>query len=259
MKYLLAILLCFSLAGCYKSKSGEESDAGSGDADTDSDTDTDSDSDTDSDMDADTDTDSDADADTDSDSDTDADIASPMVACAGGYLDPDTNLCWQNPSSANMNWFEAAGVEDTNNSCEGQSCNPGGAINYCGDGTWGGFDDWRLPDVNELISLIRGCQNGSETGSFSLSTCKMSPAGCGVASQSCGSVRDCAPCDFDSGAGADGCYRDPALSGPCFVYWSSSSYKQNPSKAFFIFFRDASVFHVEKEVGNFVQCVRPGP
>ena len=51
------------------------------------------------------------------------------------YTDPKTNLTWQvqtNPTK--MSWQEA--------------------MDYCQDLTLGGFDDWRLPTIRELLSIV---------------------------------------------------------------------------------------------------------
>ena len=52
-------------------------------------------------------------------------------------LDSDTNLMWQDDSDAKnltKSWSDA--------------------IKYCEDLTLGGYDDWYLPNINQLISLV---------------------------------------------------------------------------------------------------------
>lgn len=59
-------------------------------------------------------------------------------ALYGTWEDPDTGLIWQNPSTEErMNWLSSR--------------------NFCNDLVLDGHDDWRLPDVDEMRSLIRGC------------------------------------------------------------------------------------------------------
>ncbi|MCP4675596.1 MAG: DUF1566 domain-containing protein [Deltaproteobacteria bacterium] len=77
-------------------------------------------------------------------------------------------MCWQDPPSTSYIYWAAA-----NSHCDGL--------------TVGGFTDWEPPSIDELVSLLRGCQNGTATGDLSLSTCQMTPAGC-AATDSCESA-----------------------------------------------------------------------
>jgi Protein of unknown function (DUF1566) len=170
VKYLLSIFLTIVLTSCYKTALEEESDSG-GDADTDSDTDTD--------------TDTDADSDTDLDTDTDS-------YCIGNgvWYDSTTNLCWQKISDRS-------------------AYGPSYAESYCSSLTIDGYDDWVLPRVQDLISLIKGCSSRK---------CGVSDPGC--LESSCVEGSDCSPCNPLEG---DGCYWDQALVGSCEeFFWSSS-------------------------------------
>jgi hypothetical protein len=217
------------------------------DSDIDTDTDVDSDSDSDSDTDSDTDVDSDTDTDTDPDTDTStAAVATPMEPCEGGYLDPVTSLCWQEPpSTTSMNWYEATGTAHSTH-------NPDGGTNYCGDGTWGGHTDWYLPDVDELISLLRGCVSGTATDNLSLSVCGVEDPGC--LDTSCDDGPDCSYCPDLEGPGDGGCYWDPELSGTCDWYWSSSPCLAN--SAWHVYFAGGGVHDYLVHLDYHVRCVR---
>lgn len=76
-----------------------------------------------------------------------------------------------------------------------------------------GFDDWRLPTISELRSIIRGCDE-TETG-----------GACGVTDScsniSCYDSSGCQGCTTGSGPDS-GCYRPDLFTGDCYTLWSNS-------------------------------------
>jgi len=209
----------FHLQGCFDS----DDDLATGNSGSDADTDSDTDSDTDGDGDTDTNTYNDTDDGCDA---------------GGNWYDPETGLCWQEPpSESDMSWHDA--------------------LEHCEDLETGGFDDWRLPDIDELISTMRGCANGDETGDMSPSECAMIPAGCS-STDSCEGVDDCMYCSNLEGPGYGGCYWDPELSGECWRYWSASSRADDDSYAWEVVFYDGAVDHYEKGYDSYARCVRSG-
>ena len=228
----------------------ESIDGGDGsDTDSDMDSDTDNDTDSDSDIDIDTDTDTDIDMDADADADYDA-TCPPMTDCAGGKYDSRTGLCWQDPpGNKEMNWYEATGTADPD-------YNPGGAVDYCGDLELGGHKDWRLPDIDELISLVRGCVQGTATGTLSPSTCGLNNPDC--LDVFCCEGPHCVTCPYDEGPGTGGCYRDSALSGDCDMFWSSSTNISAQTYSWGVDFSDCYMDNVNKTNDNKAYCVRNG-
>ncbi len=214
-----------------------------------------------SDGDADADADTDADADADSDTDTETEPVSE-----GEWCDEETELCWQNPAeNVEMCWYHAAGEPHI-------TLNPDGVIDYCGELVWAGHSDWRLPEIDELIGLIRGCYWGNVTGDETASDCGVSDPEC--LELDCKNTVMCRSCSPSYLEGPDdappGCFWEPALEGPCpgqeppllpfsSVYWSASLC--TGCDYFYIwtvYFAAAAVAEQRPDSEKMVRCVRDG-
>jgi hypothetical protein len=68
----------------------------------------------------------------------DAGDAGDPCTSDGEWYDEHTGLCWQDPPGDSLM------IQDE-------------AIAHCDDLVLGGRDDWRLPRIQELIALVRGC------------------------------------------------------------------------------------------------------
>jgi hypothetical protein len=151
-----------------------------------------------------------------------------MLDCEGGKLDPATDLCWEDPlAGGNVTWGEAT--------------------SYCNDLTAAGHDDWRIPLVQELISLIRGCQT---------SECGVTDPDCLIST--CDDDVECAACDDLGGPHEDGCYWSPDLSGSCDAYfWSGSASGDMPNMAWLVLFSNGAVdLDGIEDPDHTVRCVR---
>jgi hypothetical protein len=124
------------------------------------------------------------------------------------YVDPVTSLEWQHtPTGGNMDWESAVAHCQT--------------LNLDGAG-------WRLPSIDELRSLLRGCPATATGGAcgttdtcLSRDTC-MTPA--------------CAGCEPGAGPAA-GCYWPEELGGSCEpFYWSSSNLEEDPDGAWYVLY-----------------------
>ena len=127
--------------------------------------------------------------------------------------------CW-NDASTGFTW-EASFIAKTYEWKEaGERCD---ALSLCG------HDDWRLPDIGELRTLIRGCPaTGAGSG-----TCEVEGGGC--LASTCVDGDLCEPCSNLEGP-ADGCYWPHEMQGPCKGYWSSSLVEDEVSSAWFVGF-----------------------
>lgn len=115
---------------------------------------------------------------------------------------PGADLTWQNPPAENkMTWPAAK--------------------QYCAGLSLDGHSDWRLPDIDELRSLIRGCPDTAACG-----VCKVNTNDC--LDDSCRWGDDsCDGCTYFKGP-ADGCYWPNDMQGECGSYWSSSPVEDHP-------------------------------
>jgi hypothetical protein len=171
-----------------------------------------------------------ADGDGDADGDDGAEDAS--APCSDGWLDPATGLCWENPPSGILVAWVAAAT-------------------YCEDLSSGSGLPWRLPAIDELRTLVRGCP-GTETG-----------GPCGVSSTcpssaTCFDVSACASCPSRAGPGPGGCYwPDEFGTAACGWYWSSIPAPDRPGWTWGLGFDNAAIYLSEQTCTTcWVRCVR---
>ena len=158
------------------------------------------------------------------------------------WTDPDSGLMWQ------------AGFID-------ERFTWSSAIDHCNSLVYGGYDNWRLPSISELRTLVRGCPDTQTDGD------------CGVTDSctdimECWSFSECLGCILDGGPASGGCYWPDQIEGdesneisPCYYpYWSSTedtfySYYSGPS-AWIIFFYNAGISSREITSKRRARCVR---
>ncbi len=150
--------------------------------------------------------------------------------CAWGWGDSTRGLCWQDPPS-NSQMFVS------------------NALKYCQDMSLDDHSDWRLPNINELRSLIRGCPANGLGGA-----CGVSDPGC-LNKGSCRSA--CESCTERQGPGKESCYWSAELGGACDTkFWSSSEVESDSEKKWFVNFANGEVGFNPGESGFAVRCVR---
>jgi len=120
------------------------------------------------------------------------------------------------------------------------------AEDYCGTLTLAGADDWRLPTVTELRTLIVGCQSGTPA-------CKVDDA---CTASKCWSPA-CA-CQALKGPGEDGFYwQKDVWQGGGKYFWSSSLRPGKKSeKAWDVGFNYGNVYEYDRTQKADVRCVR---
>jgi hypothetical protein len=141
------------------------------------------------------------------------------------WFDPASNLTWRvSPAPGSMAWQAA------NDYCSGIG--------------------WRLPTIDELRTLIRGCTRTQPGGSCGLtSSCLTYPTCCDD---------NCSGC-VAGGGPEGGCYWPAEITGTCSWYWSSSEAEGYPSfDAWGVDFGNGSLNNSASLDPTSVRCVRSG-
>ncbi len=164
------------------------------------------------------------------DSDTDGET-NPDCDGTGLWYDSSSGLCWQESNrKLRLDWQSA--------------------INHCDTLSLGSYSDWRMPEIQELTSLIRGCESRN---------CEVTDPDC--LSDICIDGPNCDYCNDLEGPGLRGCYWDAALSGSCDVthFWSSSTAASRSDLAWYVYFDNGEVHRGGKDNIRLVRCVRSIP
>lgn len=181
------------------------------------------------------DTDGDNDTDTSDNDATEMESADTDIESANGmWHDTITGLIWQNPPAGDSMILQKAAAY-----CENLSL----------DNRW----DWRLPTIDELRSLVRGCSTTITGGS------------CGIGGDcfswnECRVEEDCDGCS-EGGGPAEGCYWPSELQGSCHNYESSSFQADSSCSEWSLDFSTgliSSTGFCANGTLNHVRCVRGG-
>ncbi len=121
------------------------------------------------------------------------------------------------------------------------------AGDYCEDLSWAGFTDWRLPTIDELRSLVRGCEATDVEGECGIhDDCDLTTCW----------TDECVGCEAGDGPNA-GCYGEPNLPGVCERFWSSTTVGDGVNAAYGLFFDIGYVarsLYIQEK--HSVHCVR---
>ena len=129
------------------------------------------------------------------------------------WKDPDTNLTWSSRTEE-LTWNDA--------------------VSYCDNLSEGGFSDWRLPNIDELRTLILNC-SGTETGG----SCKISEKNDCLSHDECWTQNDCC-CSREEAAPSS--KTGDTFDGGMIVLWSSSTQSDNPDVAWYLSFHYYTIF-----------------
>lgn len=144
-------------------------------------------------------------------------------ATAVVWVDPATSLSWTVVAATNVAHAQAT--------------------TYCANLVLSGHDDWRLPTVDELRSVISGCTATATAGT------------CAVHNSCLSSL-----CRDDSCGGCvaipEGCYIKGPLGSDCGFYWSSASQSDYSDNAWGVGFNGAHVSTDLKLNSGSARCVR---
>ena len=118
------------------------------------------------------------------------------------------------------------------------------AVSYCENLEEGGYDDWRLPDINELRTVIQNCE-ATQTGGT-----------CAVSDPNHLSYSEGDGCSCEAVYDTAGYYS--RLGDGDFTLWSSSVMTDMDSYAWYAGFLQANVTYNYKSNSRNVRCVRSG-
>lgn len=149
------------------------------------------------------------------------------------WMDTATGLTWEAGTGIYLAWDDA--------------------LTHCDSLELGGYTDWRLPDISELRTLLRGCADTVTGGTCRIGTgegqCLDTGADC--------KTNACYGCDDGAGPDAEGCYWQIELSKGCTIYWSSSEATGGLGEnAWVVNFNYAGVDTSRIAYANYALCVR---
>jgi len=129
------------------------------------------------------------------------------------------------------------------------------AVSYCDNLTECGYSDWKLPNIDELRTLLiadrvsNNCRVSEENYCLSLSSCWS----CSTCTQAGTPANSGTTCTSWGSAYSDGRY---SKFGDSEYFWSASSISDYSDSAWNVDFSNATVYNTNKSYGAYVRCVR---
>ena len=134
-------------------------------------------------------------------------------------------LQWSNKAPNRMDWNDA--------------------INYCRNLNEGGYSDWRLPNIDELRTLVQNCFNTEIGGK-----CKLSEKNACLSDKCCSPYGSCFCATRNDG------YYSKLGDDNNVSLWSSSAYSDYPMQKWIMFFGNAGPSRTGENANEYVRCVR---
>ena len=156
-------------------------------------------------------------------------IGAFQVGCNGSVTDPVTGLTWELGTNLSVSFTKAK--------------------QYCEDLDVGGATNWRLPNIDELRTLVTGCPS-TVTGGACLVTSACQNSSC--------LTEACNGCPADAGPGTNGLYLAAGLETTMDThYWSSTTLPLSENPAFVVEFNTGKIgIAVTTVTWKAVRCVR---
>ena len=109
------------------------------------------------------------------------------------WCDNATDLCWQDPQKDAYDYDDPGLIQPD-------------AVRYCEELVFDGYDDWRLPNIDEMRTVINGNPPTATGGACPLTEGSSRDA---MGDEACGPITPC------EGPGMGGCYWIPEFTGTC--------------------------------------------
>ena len=161
-----------------------------------------------------------------------------LETCKAG-CDSSTGKCkpWKDPDSS-LTW---SSLKSYKNDGTTYGLTWDEAVSYCNNLSEGGSSNWRLPNIDELRTLIQNCPGTVTGGECGVTDSCLSSSECYISA--------CSGCDYDSTG------RHSKL-GDTYWFWSSSVLSDNSGFAWSVAFFTGGVCKISKGDTYSVRCVR---